>query len=417
MKKSIKKLVALTSVFALAAASLVSCGGESAKKTEFRFIASMSDTDRTAILDSVIVQLQEKYPNVEFINDSGSDYNNRAKLAFSSGDGYDLVLTDDLGISPLRDAGYLMELTPYIEQYGWEDRQYEGATDFYNQRTPGQQYTVGMNYAPISVYYNKTIFAELGLEIPKTIEEYENVMKVATEAGYIGAENAKENVNGWYIQSLVQNLAPYEDVVNWYYLEESTPAVEQAFKDSYALVKKWSDAGYFRKDYQGIDYGDVPTLFAKGESAMSIDGNWFLGSYEQGGVDVGVFPFPGVYDANQQLTIINPVDAAFGIGAQVTEENKQIALDFIDLMLTPETSVQWLAVGSIPSVKADYPEDKISPLTKELMTAMEGTRSGYYLDNAKAGFLDVFIKETQLCISGDQTIDQTWENLDKFWQE
>ncbi|MFV0503280.1 MAG: ABC transporter substrate-binding protein, partial [Lachnospirales bacterium] len=390
---------------------------EESAKTEFRFITAMSNTERTDILNMVVTKLQEKYPNIEFVNDSGADYNGRAKLAFSSGAGYDLILTDDLGISPIRDAGYLMDLSPYFEKYNWEDRQNEGASDFYNQRTPGQRYTVGMNYAPVTVYYNKTIFEELNLEIPKTLAEYENILKVATEAGYIGAENAKENVNGWYIQSMVQNFAPYEDILNWYYLEESAPSIGEAFKTSFDLVKKWSDAGYFRDDYEGIDYGDTPMLFSQGKTAMSLDGNWMLNGYEDGGVDVGIFAFPSVEDPNQQVVIINPVDAAFGIGAQASEKNKEIAVEFIDLMLTPEIAENWLTVGSIPSVTAEYSNEAASPLTQELLNAIKDTKSGYYLDNAKAGFLDVFIKEIQLFTAGDQTSEETWGNIDKFWNE
>ena len=65
---------------------------------------------------------------------------------------------------------------------------------FIIQRTPGEIYTIGMNYAPVIVFYNKEIFKELNLRIPTTIDEYENVLKVATENGYIGAEDAKINI-------------------------------------------------------------------------------------------------------------------------------------------------------------------------------------------------------------------------------
>lgn len=424
MKKSIKKLTALSLVFALSSVTLASCGGDDASgdsasggKTQFKFITAISDTDRTAILNDVIAQLQEKYPDVEFVNDSGADYNNRAKLAYGSGDGYDLIFTDDLGISPIRDAGYLLDLAPYIDEYGWEERQYEGATDFYNQRTPGEQYTVGMNYAPVTVFYNKDIFAELGLEVPTTIEEFENCLKVATDNGYIGAENAKENVSGWYVQSMVQNYAPFEDILSWYYLEDAPDSVGAAFQKSFDKVKSWADAGYFRPNYEGIDYGDTAMLFAQGESAMSLDGNWFLSAYEQAEFNVGVFAFPSNSDANQDLYIINPVDAAFGVGANVTDVERQVAIDFIDIMLTQEIAEQWLQIGSIPTVKADYSDDVASPLTQELLTAIDGTKSGFYLDNAKAGLLDVFIKEVQLFMLGDQTSEETWTNIDKFWNE
>ena len=236
MNKTMRKLMAITMMAAMMT-GVAGCGNKAAgaaesadagntqsaqvssEKMEFKFITAMSDTERTEIIDSVVSKLEDKYPNVTFVNDSGEDYNNKAKLSFSSGNGYSLVFTDDLGITALREAGYLKEISKEIEERGWETKQMEGATDFYNQRTPGEKYSVGMNYAPIMVYYNKDIFEELGLKVPTTIEEYENILKVATDNGYIGAENCKDNINSWYIQSMVQNKAPFEDVLKWYYLE------------------------------------------------------------------------------------------------------------------------------------------------------------------------------------------------------
>lgn len=386
-------------------------------KTEFKFITAMSDAERTAIIDAVVEQLQEKYPNVTFVNESGEDYNNKAKLAFSSGNGYSLVFTDDLGLTALREADYLLRLNDYIEQRGWEDRQLEGATDFYNQRTPGEQYSVGMNYAPVVVYYNKTIFEELNLEIPKTIAEYENVLKTVTENGYIGAENCKDNINGWYIQNMVQNMAPFEDVLDWYYLEDAKESMKEAFMQSSEIVKRWSDAGYFRKDYEGIEYGDVPSLFGQGNTAMSLDGNWFLYEYENTGLDVGVFAFPGVTDSAQDNYIINPVDAAFAVNKDVDDTQLQVALDFIDLMLTPEIAEMWLAQGSIPSLKHEFSDDAASPLTQELLIALQDTKSGFYLDNVRPGFLEIFIKEMQLYLTGDQSVEDMWSRIDEFWHQ
>ncbi len=428
-----KKLLSIAALAIASTLMLTACGGSGQAepsvssgtstaaedvtqvKTDFKFITAMSDESRTNVLNAVIEKLKQKYPKVEFINDSGEDYNNKAKLAFSSGEGYSLVLTDDLGLTALREADYLLDLSQYVKEKGWVDRQLPDSTNFYNQRTPDKAYTVGMNYAPVIVYYNKDIFEKLNLKIPTTIDEFENVMKVAKDNGYIGAENCKDNINGWFIQSLVQNKAPFQDVLNWYYGQESSENMKKAFIESENLVKKWSDAGYFRKDYIGIDYGDVPSLFGKGESAMSLDGNWFLGDYEKTGLNVGIFAFPGVTDNKTPNYIINPVDAAFAVSKQVNPTQLAVALDFIDTMLTPEFAEQWLAVGSIPSVKYDYSKTDVSPLTKELLETIEDTKSGFYLDNVKPGFLDVFIKQTQLFLTGDQSAEKMWDNLDAEW--
>ena len=387
------------------------------EKGKFKFITAMSDTERTDVINSVIEKLQQKYPNVEFINDSGEDYNNKIKLAFSSGDEYQLIYTDDLGIAPLVESGYLLEISDYIKKYNWVDRQADGVTDFYNTRTPGEEYSVGMNQAPIVVYYNKDIFDELGVEIPKTLSEYEDILKKATEAGYIGSENCKDTVSGWYIQSIVQNQAPFDDILDWYYRRDSKDSVKEAFIKAEDTVKAWSDAGYFRDQYEGIDYGDVPTLFAQGKTAMSLDGNWFLYNYEQSGLNVGVFPFPAWSNEDDPHYIINPADAAFAIGKNSSDLQVSVAVDFINEMLTPETAEQWLAIGSIPTVKDGVDTSTATPLTQELIASIDGTQPGFYLDNVKSGFLEKFQAEMQLFLSGDQSSDDMWSHLDEFWHE
>lgn len=113
MKKNFKRAGVLAVIMALGLA-LAGCG--KTEKQQFTFITAMSDESRTAVINSVVDQLKEKYPDVEFVNESGEDYNNKAKLAFSSGEGYDLIYTDDLGITPLREAGYLLDLAEYRQK-------------------------------------------------------------------------------------------------------------------------------------------------------------------------------------------------------------------------------------------------------------------------------------------------------------
>lgn len=48
---------------------------------------------------------------------------------------------------------------------------------------------------------------------------------------------------------------------------------------------------------------------------------------------------------------------------------------------------------------------------------IKDTKSGFYLDNVKPGFLELFQKETQLYMSGDQGIEDMWGRIDEFWHE
>ena len=65
----------------------------------------------------------------------------------------------------------------------------------------------------VPVYYNKDIFNELGVEVPTTIDELENIMAKAKEAGYIPTECGGDAYHQilWAVESMVLNGAPKEE--------------------------------------------------------------------------------------------------------------------------------------------------------------------------------------------------------------
>ena len=130
----------------------------------------------------------EKWPNVKIVNETGSEFAQKMKMAFSSGDGYEIVYVDDLNQQVLMEGNYLMDITEDIKARGWLDKTVDGAIEFNNLRTPGKFYSAAFLMAPVVVYYNKDIFQELNVEIPKTVEELEAIMAKAKEAGYIPTE-------------------------------------------------------------------------------------------------------------------------------------------------------------------------------------------------------------------------------------
>lgn len=383
---------------------------------ELRFTGPLTGEDRTALLDEAIAILNEKWPNVTVVNECTSDYAQKLKLEFGSGAGYDMAYLDDLNQQTLQKNNYLMDITDDVVARGWLDQAIEGAVEFNNLRTPGQYYSVPFLMAPIMVYYNKDIFAELGVEVPKTVDELEAIMQKAKDAGYIPTECGGDNYYqmGWAAESLILNSAPKADIDDWYYQKNSSEAVKTAFIDAFTRLKKWYDNGWYRPDFEGVKGDDVISLFSQGKTALTLDGDWSLSQFEMSGINVGAFAFPG-FEAGTPYAV-NSVDGAWALNASLDATKKACALDFIDVFYQPEYLQKWYEKGYTPAVKADMSAVEATDLHKEVVAASANTKLGFYLDNVKPGFLDLLVKNMQLLTQGANTPETLWDALDAEWQ-
>lgn len=439
MKKALALLLAMVMMFSL----LAGCGGSSnagdaageepekqAEQSgsekeeqaldnnasfELRFISSMTDEKRTKLLEVTAEKFNEKWPNVKLVNDSSAEYGQKMKLSFSSGEGHELVYVDDLNQQTLQKNNYLMDITADVLSRGWIEKQVKGAVEFNNLRTPGKYYSVPFLMAPVVMYYNEDIFKELGVEVPKNTDEFLSILEKASKAGYVGFDNSGDNNYPllWLINHIVYSKAPKADIDKWYYGQETPESVKQAFIEAFRVGKEMADKGYFRKNFEGVQYDSVPQLFGQGKTAMIMDGDWNLPLYEQTGVPTGIFAFPS---AEQNPTITNAPDGAWALNAKLSSEKKAAALDYIDTFMDDENAKMWYEGGFTSSVKFDAAGTNVSPMKVKLNTAVSSTSMGFFLDNAMPGFLDVLVKNSQLLLLGELTPEQCWDAINAEYE-
>lgn len=383
---------------------------------ELRLMTSLTGDTRIALVDEAVELFHEKWPNVKIVNETGSEFAQKMKMAFSSGDGYEIVYVDDLNQQVLMEGNYLMDITEDIKARGWLDKTVDGAIEFNNLRTPGKFYSAAFLMAPVVVYYNKDIFQKLNVEIPKTVEELEAIMAKAKEAGYIPTECGGDVYHQilWAMESMVLNSAPKEEVDRWYYGEASTDNIKNAFIQAYEHIQKWYENGWFRENFEGTKIDDIPTLFSQGKTAFTINGDWDLPNFNMSGLNIGAFVFPG-FDSSQQPYLVNATDGAWALSSDLTLEEKEAALDFIDIFFQDDYVKRWYESGFTLATKTDVSGIETTDLQKEIADATKDTRIGFYLDNVKSGYLDHLVKETQLLIQGQYTPETLWDSLDAEW--
>ena len=123
-----------------------------------------------------------------------------------------------------------------------------------------------------AIAYNKQIFAELGLEIPKTYDEFKAVCDAILEAGKTPIYEAVSDVwhHTLWLEDAVAAAQADPTLVDG--LNNNTAA----FTDSAELkllltqIKEMADAGYWGDNYMSNVYADAAKNMASGEYVMTV---------------------------------------------------------------------------------------------------------------------------------------------------
>jgi raffinose/stachyose/melibiose transport system substrate-binding protein len=179
-----KRLVlVLIIVAALLSVSLVSAQEE----VTLTFWFEGESVANVELFSQVMDRFEELHPGVtvEITPYPFDDFLRVTPLALDSGEGPD-VMYSPWGLQALGRyalAGQIINLDDIAAEHGWFDNYDISEVYVTNDMTPGQIFGIPFETTTIGVYYNKEIFAELGIELPETFEDFENILATLKEAG------------------------------------------------------------------------------------------------------------------------------------------------------------------------------------------------------------------------------------------
>lgn len=214
---------------------------------------------------------------------------------YEDGTALDALVELDAVVNISKDFNKLgIELTDVIPQSVIDSKHtLSNYEDIYSM--PSQVTTNGM-------YYNKAIFAELGLEVPTTWAELEAVCDKLLEAGIIPI--ASNGADGWGITRWIMmyaNRLAGNDV----HLKAAMNVDGHSFRDEVFLEAAAKCQEMYQKGYMGEAYNSQTTteqyaLFCSGEAAMIYTGGWFASTLIDESSnpipqeDIGYFTPPGI---------------------------------------------------------------------------------------------------------------------------
>lgn len=228
--------------------------------------------------------------------------------------------------------GKTKDMTDFAAANGWDEKFSAGALNLCH--LGGQLSGYPTSYNVLGVYYNKTIFADLGIEVPTTFEEFEAILPTIKAAGIFPMETG--GLNGWHVmrwlELLIEHYAGQEmhDQMNEFKVSWDNEAVTQAF----AKYKEWVDAGYFPDGFLTADPNDTIMNMGAGYSAMDLEGQWYDGNILQNDLDLtnyGFFPFPSG-ETNRLSAFAEQTE----FNVNLTDEQLAAAVEYMDYLFSDE---------------------------------------------------------------------------------
>lgn len=318
----------------------------------------------------------------------------------------------------LASTGLIADISDAVDEYGWADKlapSLQTTAKYSEDGVMGGDTWYGIpNYGEfVGVYYNEEAFAEAGLEIPTTYDEFVDVLDAFVAKGITPlAEAGAEYPLGqlWYQLALTQADRQF---VNDYQLYEN-PVDWQGDELTYATetLQEYVDKGYIASDVSSVKAEDAGVSFINGTAPIFVSGSWWYGRFvEEAGFDWTLQAFPDTklsLGSSGNLWVV-PENAA----------NKELAYEFIDITMRPEIQAIIGNNGGVPvaAEPADITDEKSAELIATFNGILDNDGLSFYPDWPAAGFYDVIVRELQGLVTGTQDAQATNANLGAEYEE
>lgn len=345
----------------------------------------VDDTQTTSqIVQALADAYTQQHPDVTFqleLRPGGTDGDNIVKTRLATGDMDDLfwynsgsllqALHPDQTLVDLSGQAFMDNVADSFKQAVSQGDAVYGV--------PGQTGMAG------GILYNKKVFADLGLEVPKTWDDFiANNQKIA-DAGITPVAASFASGSTWTAQLFV--LADYYNVAmaepgfaEKYTANQIDIATDPAALAGFQHLQQGHDLGWWQDDAATDTYDDALGLLASGQAAQYPMLTFALAEIESNYPDqvddIGFFAQPGSEAASNGATMWMP--AALYIPQSTTGAKLDAALDFLSFATSPEgTDVITAAVppnGPYFIKGATLPDD-VLPAVKDIQAYIDSGHS------------------------------------------
>ena len=269
---------------------------------------------------------------VRFTPSAPAEYNAVLNAKLDAGSAGDLITCRPFDTSlGLYDNGHLADLTDLAGMANFSDV----AKSAWQTDDGSATFCVPMASVIHGFIYNKDAFAEVGVEVPVTVDEFFAVLD-ALQADGSYVPMAMGTNDQWEAATMgYQNIGP-----NYWKGEEGRLALiagEQKLTDEvwiepYRQLARWND--YLGAGFEAQTYPDSQNVFTLGRAAIYPAGSWEISGFNSlADFEMGAFK-PPVVAAGDTCYISDHTDIAIGLNA--ASPNAEAARTFLDWVASEE---------------------------------------------------------------------------------
>lgn len=363
MNTNTKKIFGTMMVATTLALSLVGCGSATSTAdgiTEIEFFSQKKEMQTT--LREIISDFEAEHPEIKVKFTNVPEPGVVLKTRIASGDAPDVinVFPQNADFQEWAKAGMFEDLTSASYLSNLE----AGAAESY--AIEDKVYSVPLTSNAWGFFYNKTAFAEMGLEVPKTWAEFETLVQAIQSKEKAPFAASLTTADAWTLNGYHQ-LA-WATVTGGF--SQANDALVRSGKDGISLKNQDMQqvverldllSGTAQKNANGATYNDAVAAFAAGDALIFPNGTWALPAVQSQNPDfeIGMFPFPGVNEG--EAMTVGAADLALSISAD--SKAKEAAQTFVEYMTSQAAMQKYYDVdGSATSVTAVETDGKFEEM-------------------------------------------------------
>ena len=274
-----------------------------------------------------------------------------------------------------------------------------------------------------SWYYNKAIFSELGLSVPKTWDEFVANNQKMLDAGIspIAADGNVDFYLPWYFTNLSVRLAGLDAYENALLNKDSSVWDNPAFLKAAELVLE-GITPYFQPGMKGTQYPAANALFAQGIAAQTYCASWFpqeIISITPEDFEYGLFPFPEVEGSVETRNVVEMKANSYVLTAGA--KNPEAAKVVLQYLVSKEGIEPLVQLDMLPAVK----DIEVPEIQKEILGIFDSAEVGvpihFYLfdpDYKDWASSVIFPANNLLCygeITAEDFIAKVKADNDAYW--
>ena len=384
-----------------AAASEAATEGGSGEEKTLTVFHYMGQSVKQQGLEKLEEEFKKTHPNITFENifyNQGTDYFPQLSTALASGEQPDIIMGNPATYPDLIENGYAMDLTDndVIKNLNVSPE------DLNDASANGKVYAVPIDFKASGFFYNVKMFKENGLEVPKTLTEFDQLVETLHSKGidpfidlYGEGSTGDIETRGIIVPRAVAagDLDLYEKLMSgekkltdYDYMDEALSVWDKRMT-------------YPRMDAMANNQDKALELFVTGQGAMIFTGNWNL-------------------EGRNMQTIIVLLNPGMIENADCAEE----AVEFLEYWVT-DGALTWSETTMMPLITGES-SDKLLPVVKSMaeLKANSSISQGIFTKPFNTEFVNAWRKglisyAESVCTGKPMTHEECLNNIQSLFDD